>query len=314
VLDGSDNMYVVADSTATWNGPTGQPPLHGITGTRDITVLKLNNHFEYQWHTFYGAAEVNDGFALALSGTALVVAGDSRNGWNGPAGQRPIRAHTGSSNEGVILKLNLNGAYLWHTFHGNNSLFSNVYVDANQNIYTGGYSHEIWLGPNGQQPLHKPPTREFANAAHLLKLNAAGAYQWHALYGGEDGANILNIDGGTNGILYAAGLSDDDWDGNGSIPPVHAFSDSTRNLTVAAISDAGDYLWHTFYPAGEGWGVAYDADGQRVLVTGKGNATWSGDAGQPPLHAYANGPDVLVLSLLDIGPTLNCLFLPLVIR
>ena len=313
VVDGSSYLYVVATSTNTWNGPADQPPLHALTG-RDITVLKLNLKLEYQWHTFYGGTDLNDGFALGLSGTTLVVAGASNIGWNGPAGQRPIRAHTGSLNEGVLIKLNLDGAYIWHTFHGNNSLFSNVYIDADQNIYAGGYSFELWLGPAGQHPTHKPATREFGNAAHLLKLNAAGAYQWHAFFVGAEGANFHGIDGGPDGTLYVTGTSDDAWYGNGSIPPAHAFSGASRDLTVVAVSDAGSYQWHTFYPASEGWGVAYDAAAQRVLVAGKANASWHGDAGQPPLHAYADGQDVLILSLLDTGPTPRTLFLPFVKR
>ncbi len=314
VIDSSTNMYIVGNSGNTWNGPAGQPPLHAMTGTHDITVLKLNGKFEYQWHTFYGGTELNDGFALGLSGTTLVIAGDSDNGWNGPAGQRPIRAHTGSSYEGVLIKLNLDGAYIWHTFHGIRSLFSNVYIDADQNIYAGGFSYEIWLGPAGQQPTHKPATREFDNAAHLLKLNAAGAYQWHAFFGGALGANFLSIDGGPDGTLYVTGMSDDTWYGNGNIPPAHAFSGASRNLTVVAVSDSGSYQWHTFYPASEGTGLVYDAAAQRVLVGGKAKAAWSGDAGQPPLHAYANSEDVLILSLLDTGPAPRGLYLPFVKR
>jgi len=314
VVDGSSYLYVVGTSSSTWNGPAGQPPLHALTGTRDITVLKLNLKLEYQWHTFYGGAEANDGFALGLSGSTLVAAGSSYNGWNGPSGQRPIHAHSGSPNEGVLLKLNLDGGYVWHTFYGNNSLFSNVYIDADQNIYAGGYSYNIWLGPAGQQPTHKPATREFDNAAHLLKLNGAGAYQWHAFFGGSEGANFLGIDGGTDSTLYVTGTSDDNWYGNGNIPPAHAFTGTSRNLTVAAVSDSGRYQWHTFYPAGEGWGVAFDAAAQRVLVGGKANAAWSGDAGQLPLHAYADGQDLLVLSLLDTGPAPKGLYLPFVKR
>ena len=314
VVDGSAYLYVVANSSNTWNGPAGERPLHGMTGTRDITVLKLNGKLEYQWHTFYGGTEANDGFALGLSGTTLVIAGNSNHGWNGPTGQRPIRAHSGSPEDGVLLKLNLDGAYIWHTFHGNNSVFSNVYIDADQNIYAGGFSFAIWLGPAGQQPTHKPAIREFDNAAHVLKLNAAGAYQWHAFFGGALGANFLSIDGGPDGTLYVTGSSDDTWYGNGSIPPAHAFSGASRDLTVVSISDAGSYQWHTFYPSSEGWGLAYDAAAQRVLVTGRANTTWSGDAGQPPLHAYANGNDVLILSLLDTGPSPRGLYLPFIKR
>jgi hypothetical protein len=60
--------------------------------------------------------------------------------------------------------------------------------------------------------------------------------------------------------------------------------------------------------------VAFDAAAQRVLVGGKANAAWSGDAGQLPLHAYADGQDLLVLSLLDTGPAPRGLYLPFVKR
>ena len=94
-VDGSGNVYVTGVSTATWNGPAGQTPLHAFSGASDIFVLKLDSSGAYQWHTFYVAYTSDYGNSIAVDSSGNVyVTGDSDT-WSGPAGQNPLHAYTG---------------------------------------------------------------------------------------------------------------------------------------------------------------------------------------------------------------------------
>ena len=83
-VDDTGNAYVAGYSLTSFNGPTGQPPLHAFTQYQDILVFKLNTDGAYQWHTFYGSAfdESARDIALDRSG-GLYVTGSSRT-WGSP--------------------------------------------------------------------------------------------------------------------------------------------------------------------------------------------------------------------------------------
>jgi len=103
-VDDGGNIYVTGNSTATWNGPTGQAPLHAYAGGYDIFLLKLGGSGQYQWHTFHGSAAGTDyGYGIAVDGGGNIYAtgyGDAT--WNGPAGQAPLHAYAGGGDVNVL--------------------------------------------------------------------------------------------------------------------------------------------------------------------------------------------------------------------
>ena len=116
-----------------------------------------NEDIKYQWHTFYGASDYDCGYSLAVDGTgSIFVTGRSGASWDGPSGQSPLNAYSGERDIFVI-KLNLSGAYHWHTFYGGNSAEDNgiaIAVDGTESIYVTGVSWDSWDGPDGQGPLN----------------------------------------------------------------------------------------------------------------------------------------------------------------
>ena len=147
--DSSGNVYVTGFSTATWNGPAGESPLHDAFGSG--FVLKLDSTGTYRWHTFY---PVGYRIAIDSSGNAYVT-GPCGTTWNGPDGQSPLHAYSGGTDI-CVLKINSSGAYQWHTFYGSsgNEHGYGAARDRTGNLYITGSSGATWNGPAGQSPLH----------------------------------------------------------------------------------------------------------------------------------------------------------------
>ncbi len=301
-VDGSGGVYVAGASFATWTGDNGASPLHAYTGSIDIAVLKLSSAGAYQWHTFYGGSTTNSGRAIAVDGNDVYVTGYSDAAWNGPGGESPLHAYTGSADI-VVLKLSSAGAYQWHTFYGGGGYDYGhaIAVDGSGDVYVTGISFATWTGDGGASPLH---AYSLDGDIVVLKLSSAGAYQWHTFYGGNgaDYGYAIAVDG--SGDVYVAGHSGAAWNGPVGESPLHAYSGSS-DITVLKLSSAGAYQWHTFYGGSDsdyGYAIAVDGSGD-IYVAGNSYATWDGDGGASPLHAYTGGVDIAVLKLNDVaGP------------
>ena len=160
----------------------------------------------YQWHTFYGSGNDDYGRAIALDGTGnIYVAGTSTASWLGDGNTAPKHAHSGGKDL-VVLKLNGSGVYQWHTFYGSagNDEGQGLAVDSSGNVFVTGTGNATWSGDKNKAPLHS-----YSGGSDLvvLKLNGAGAYQWHTFYGstGSDEGRGLAVD--TDGNIYVTGTS-----------------------------------------------------------------------------------------------------------
>ncbi len=224
-LDSDGGIYVTGDSNPSWNGPDGQAPLHAPSGNYDAFVLKLSSAGIYQWHTFYGGTDNDFGFAIVLGDSgAVYISGQSSSSWNGPAGQPPLRVHCGNY-DAFVLKLSSAGAYQWHTFSPGVSLSDGYFIALNSDeaVYVSGNSTSSWNGPNGQTPLH---TYSGNYDTFVLKLSSAGAYQWHAFYGGTSYDRRCSIALDSSGGVYVSGNSGSSWNGPDGQTPFHTYSGS----------------------------------------------------------------------------------------
>ena len=314
VVDSNANVYVTGYSTGPWNGPSGQAPINAFndinsSGILNIFVLSLNSSGAYQWHTFYGSGIADEGQGIAVDRNANVyVTGDSLGTWNGPSGQLPVNAFSGSSGISniFVLSLNSSGAYQWHTFYGSgiDDEGQGIVVDSNANVYVTGYSSGTWNGPSGQAPINPFPGSSGAayppSTIFVLSLNSSGTYQWHTFYGSgiaDDGQGIA-VDSSAN--VYVTGYSSGSWNGPSGQAPLNTFAggSGTPDIVILNLSSGGAYQWHTFYGAGygdEGQGIAVDSSGN-VDVTGWSDSTWGGD--NPPLNPFVGGfSDIFALQL-----------------
>jgi len=300
-LDLSGNIYVTGKSTATWNGPSGQAPLHaygGGTVNRNLFVLKLNSAGAYQWHTFYGGSsgQGDDGNCIAMdSSNNVYVGGSSYLTWNGPSGQAPLHAHAtaGGGFDILILKLNSAGAYQWHTYYGNNTYsyqdgVQGIALDASANIYAIGGSLYTWNGDSSTPPLHAHASTDGKYDIMVLKLSSAGAYQWHTFYGCADQDLAYGSAQDSSGNIYITGYSAGTWNGPSGQSSLHDHQ-GAYDMMVIKLNSAGTYQWHTFYggTGSEGaYSMAVDSSANLYLA-GYSNATWNGPSGQAPVNAFA---------------------------
>jgi len=295
----SDGVYATGSSNATWKGDGDTPPIHAYSGESDIFILKLDTAGTYQWHTFYGSHDYESCYSIAAKAGRLYVTGECQASWNGDGDTPPIHAHSGGSDI-FILKLDTAGIYQWHTFYGapcNNPGYG-IAITAD-GVYVTGESGCIWKGDEDTPPIH---AYSGISDIFILKLDTAGTYQWHTFYGavmyGDRGWGIAAM---TDGV-YVTGYSCATWNGDGGKLPIHAHSGGT-DIVILKLNTAGIYQWHTFYGAtfqgDRGWGIAVTTDG--IYVTGDSYATWNGDEGQPPIHAYCGDDDFVILKLNTAG-------------
>jgi len=265
-------------------------------------VLKLNTSGAYQWHTFYGSANFDEGRGIAVdAGGNVYVTGRSYGTWG-----TPLNAYSGNGDI-VVLKLDTGGAYQWHTFYGSaiSDAGSGIAVDTGGNVYVTGRSDATWNGPAAQAPLNAYSGSGNADIV-VLKLNTSGAYQWHTFYGSaaSDWGDGIAVDAGGN--VYVTGWSDATWNGPAAQSPLNAYSDYS-DIVVLELNTSGAYQWHTFYGSVEdgddnGNGIAVDTGGN-VYVTGESDATWNGPVAQAPLNAHSGSADIVVLKFAaDVAP------------
>ena len=286
------NIYVTGTSNATWNGDSGQAsgaPLHphGGGAAKDIMVLKLGSSGAYQWHTFYGSENSDEGWALALDGEANVyIVGFSQSSWTGAGGRAPLHSHS----DGVdiaVLKLADNGTYLWHTFQGSggDEYGQAIAVDATGNLYISGTSSSAWSGDNDAPPHH--PHSGGVDLV-LVKLTGDGTYQWHTFYGPVGGAGDTGISLDGAGQVYVTGASDSPWLADGGVPPLHAHS-GAGDMVVLKLDAQGAYQWHSFYGCGFAmrgrprWGTAAEPCISPVSAMIPGSATRRPSLFMPPI-------------------------------
>ncbi|MBN2001804.1 MAG: SBBP repeat-containing protein [Anaerolineae bacterium] len=314
-------VYVAGIPSGSW---AEHAPLRAFPdGGNNLVALKFNDDGLYQWHTYYGSNQNTPdpttafGIVSDAAHNAVYVTGQAPDNWPGGDGSvvPPLHAFSGGdgvSTDIVVVKLNGAGAYQWHTFYGAadvSDLGRDIAVDGAGNLYVAGLSAASW-----DMPLHAYNAERDIT---VLKLDGAGAHQWHTFYGSgtyDDGAGIA-LDG--SGNVYVAGTSGAMWLGDGGAEPAHPYAEeSLADIVVVKLNANGAFQRHTFYGGGDahdsGMDVALGLDAS-VFVTGLSAITWQGDGNAAPLHPHSGNltGDPYVLKLSD---RVYGIYLPLILR
>ncbi|MHB0960277.1 MAG: cadherin domain-containing protein, partial [Pirellulaceae bacterium] len=272
--DGSGNVYVTGDSSATWGAP-----VQAFGGSQDAFAVKLDSAGSLTWNTFLGAAGTDTGLGIAVDGSGNVyVAGDSTATWGAP-----VRAYS-SGNDGFAAKLNSAGSLTWNTFLGGSGSDSatGITVDGTGNVYVAGSGSATWGSP----------VRSYSGSgedAFAAKLNSSGSLTWNTFLGGSglnDSGRGIAVDG--SGNVYVAGSSDATW---GTPWRVHS---SGQDAFAARLDGNGSLTWNTFLGgSGTDLGTAIAVNGSgSVYVAGYSTATWGS-----PVQNYSSGIDTFAAKI-----------------
>ncbi len=319
---GEDSFYITGVSGADWGGI--EHPINSYTDDQDIFVLKLDGNGYYVWHTFYGAGESSGcsnahdkGFEIQLNSNGdPIVLGDSYCTWKGPDDQSPLHALS-TFYDMLVLKLNSNGTYQWHTFYGSESIdpaYGGLVLGKDDDIYFTGRSNNSWNGPGATPPLHTY-TGNYDTVA--VKLTSEGTYRWHTFYGSADFEQSLGIAIDEMETLYLTGQSTSGWLGPGGIQPELTHDGQVSNdIYLLILNGNGGYISHGFFGSTFDLGVSVTTDRSgEIFITGKSDAPWLGPVGEQPLYPYTNTSgsgvgDFFVLRLTHDGVFPWPLFLP----
>jgi Beta-propeller repeat len=252
VTDASGNIYLAGSSSGSWNGDGNTPPLHGFAENMDMVVMKLTASGAYAWHTFWGGAGWDDALDLDLDSDGNIYVTGAGGTFLGNGDTAPLHAFSGGDSDIIVTKLSPLGGYLWHTFYGapQGTL---PWEDAGHGIAVAddglvavvGHAVNAWNGDGGAPP--KTPHNGFLDI-FILALDRNGLYQQHRFYGQTDGYTNYrperDIVADAQGNIITAGVSIDNWLGDGNRPPLNAHSDAyNRDIEVIKLGRITDQLY-----------------------------------------------------------------------
>ncbi len=153
--DQKGNIYVAGVSTELWQGDNNTDPLHAFTGGgEDLAVLKLDSSGSYQWHTFYSDGDEPDPSIAVDSKGSVFLTGQMKS-WLGDNDTPPIRENSGLLDI-VLLNLDTNGAYQYHSFYGGSGydMGEAITIDSKDNLFIAGFGKLTWQGDDDTSPIH----------------------------------------------------------------------------------------------------------------------------------------------------------------
>jgi hypothetical protein len=270
---------------------------------------------QYSWHTFHGADHPGDEWAYRVitdSDDNIYLVGYGSDPWTGPGGEQPLNPHA-DEEDALVIKLDSEGQYVWHTFFGNEreQYAYDIVIDSNGDLVIAGSSQGDWYGPDEAAPLYSY-AGEYYSDAFVLKLDRDGEYLWHAFLGAEsqherfDGVAIDLDDN-----IYLAGRCSYSFEGPYGDGPINDFTGESGILVMKLDGDGG-YAWHTIYGSSEagdeGTEVEVATDGT-IFVIGYSREGWTGPLGEEPLLEHPGSSSGAVLGLANDGEYLWHTFL-----
>lgn len=266
----------------------------------------------YAWHVFFGSSNYDYmGDVAATSEGDVIVTGNSRAPWTGPAKEPPLHPFPASESgpcwshygDLFIAKVDAMGQYSWHTFWGPECFpnpraanpASSVAVGTDDAIYVVGQTNATWAEPGPGKRV-----RPYSGGldGYVLKLDVGGIPLWHGFFGGPgDDANAF-VAVGPNEEIYVLGYGDGGWLGPGSEEPVFSHPGLSTAFLIKLESDGG-YAWHAFLPD-LAWQLVTDELG-RLYLGGQSEHSWDGPGGETPLQPFAGSQDATVMALDEDG-------------
>lgn len=305
------------------NGPTSVEATHAVavdsegyvyTANSDLLgslfVSKFASSGASVWQFTYGSAEQFGRGDIHIDGDDAVFVTfrtSLSKVFNGPGEELPLNSLTASNPQGFhVLKLDKDGTYAWHTFHGGQVNGNNLLVTSTSSgdIYVVGDATGSWL-EDSVQPLN---AFQGTTDMFVVKLDADGAYQWHNFWGGHEGEARPSIGFDDKEHLVVSGSTENNWLGPNDAQPLAPLLSTNGGMTVA-MDGNGVYLWHSFVNSPI---EAMSTASSSIVLTGDGryqtdsrflDSNLLGEDLRPPLSGEAIAEGLFVLRYSFTGAT-----------
>jgi len=239
--DASNNIYAVGNTGASTGVATsGAYQTSTAGGISDTFIAKFNSSGVRQWGTYYGGTGTDYLRTVAVDGAGNVIVGGF-----GSNGFATAGAYQSGPSGAFISKFTSAGNRIWGTYINSITTWVYVDIDANNNIYAGGFP------------------------GYLYKFNPSGSFQWNSNY---PGGELRGIDVIGNYAYWV------ETSGSGQVTRcVYQYQKGSQNDVIirkVSISD-GSVAWATYYGASQ-WdeptGIAVDNIGKVHVVGIRSNA------------------------------------------
>ncbi len=295
IFPASDGGFIVTGLMGDLAGLPVAPLNAHAGGLLDAMVAKLSSSGAVEWVRYFGSGMNEQGIDVTATSdggyavTGLVASAAFTN----VGGQVPLLGYTGGSDP-FVARLDANGGLLWHTYLG---AAGNQDGRAITEFSDGGLGVLIEAtGPvntlGGQAALLAPNT----NDMHVVRLNQAGAVEWHTPLpsaGAEAPGDIAVL---TDGSLIVAGNASANIATLGGKTPLRAYS-ANSDMLIARLTSAGAVDWYTFVGAindESALGLSAMQDGGYALV-GEMNSNLNPLGSLTPSNAFINANEFFVL-------------------
>jgi len=241
-IDKNGNIIVVGQFSNTVDFDPGSA-VHNLSsnGNVDNFIAKYNTQGFFQWAVSFGSADVdlvNRVKTDSNSNIYLCGSFSAQTDFDPGAGS-VIRSPVGMT-DAYVLKLDMNGNFVWVVSFGSDSLdeASDLDIDGSGNIVVTGYFQDT-VDIGGEKLIGSDGKNIF-----LVKFNPDGIYQWQFTWGNSLNAEGLAVKADFSNNYYLSGYKSP-----GTIEPKSSFkktfggSATNKDIFLSEFSTNGTMLW-----------------------------------------------------------------------
>lgn len=219
-VDPNGNVYITGETQSTSGIATTGAHQSTLSGSTDVFVAKFDSSGVLQWGTYYGGADTDWSFGVAVDRSGNVCITGLTWSYSGIATGDAYQPYNSFSVDGYknpngqnsfIVKFNTDGQRLWGTYYI--PVGANIYksvredlvaIDGSGNIYIAGIVNGGNIATTGAQQTN------YGGGdldAFISKFNSHGIREWATYYGGSNTETCFSIAADDSANVYITGYT-----------------------------------------------------------------------------------------------------------